>query len=162
MNFLNKKDYAIGGVWKEAPKQPKNYRNLSIRKDVAENMLSYIKASIDKELPVVVGVSIGEKAEDKNGRMINEGVTKHFLVLTSYDVKDGKVVGFSGIDNSDHEPPIVDFKVNEKTGAIEKAKPPKITAENREYVDSYKYTVTQVRLWKGVEGLKPESSKGVW
>ena len=162
MNFLNKKDYAIGGVWKEAPKQPKNYRNLSIRKGVAENMLSYIKASIDKGLPVVVGVSIGEKAEDKNGRMINEGVTKHFLVLISYDVKDGKVVGFSGIDNSDHEPPIVDFKVNEKTGAIEKAKPPKITAENREYVDSYKYTVTQVRLWKGVEGLKPEFPKGVW
>jgi hypothetical protein len=110
----------IGNIWQGAPKKlPKDYSNLSIRKVVAKNMSSYIKASIDKGLPVVVGVSIGEIAKDKNGKLINDyGVTGHFLVLTSYDAKDGKVIGFSGFDNSSRIPSSVHFDVNEKTGAI--------------------------------------------
>lgn len=151
----------IGNIWQGAPqKLPKDYSNLSIRKVVAKNMSSYIKASIDKGLPVVVGVSIGEIAKDKNGKLINDyGVTGHFLVLTSYDAKDGKVVGFSGFDNSSRIPSSVHFDVNEKTGAIEKPLP---TINRGSYVDKHKYTVTQVRLWKGVKGLMPKSPKGVY
>ena len=151
----------IGNIWQGAPKKlPKDYSNLSIRKVVAKNMSSYIKASIDKGLPVVVGVSIGEIAKDKNGKLINDyGVTGHFLVLTSYDAKDGKVVGFSGFDNSSPIPSSVHFDVNEKTGAIEKPLP---TINRGSYVDKHKYTVTQVRLWKGVKGLMPKSPKGVY
>jgi hypothetical protein len=149
---VKEKKYGIGDIWKEAPYPPSDYKDLSIRKDVAENMIGYIKDAIDMDIPVVVGVAEEREVD------VNEKVTAHFLVIVGYTIKDGAISGFTGIDNGNSLPVFVDFKVNPQTFAIEKPKPVK----KKYYPDNYKYTITQVRLWGGVNGLEPKTRKGVW
>jgi len=113
-------------------------------------MLDYIKRCIDKNYPVLIGVSAQCLAVKMQGdgkyKMINDGVTEHFLVLTSYTVQNNNVIGLGGIDNATN--PVTHINLIVESDGKKIYKPS--TNENSENTIDKEYQVTQVRMWAEV------------
>jgi len=117
----------------------------------AENALSYIKSSIDNNLPALVGVNI----QGKKGTA-NEGLTDHFLVAVGYSTNEqGEVTSITMIDNATaHESKMErTYTVDPNTSKIyQKQKGKKASGAERGA------QVTQVRQWSN---LTPANNSGV-
>jgi hypothetical protein len=74
--------------------------------DRTADALSYVRSALDQGKPVMAGVNEGGNvATDPNtGKVINKGVTNHYVDITGYDAVFDKgswrVVSLTGIDNA--------------------------------------------------------------
>jgi hypothetical protein len=124
---------------------------------VAESV-AYIKATIDRGLPLFVGVNEmggGQAVSERTGRPINEGVTDHFLIIVGYMAENPgagqtclpwggwRITKLQAIDNAIDDP-VLSFPAFDVTEtSIRKAatgKPLRMAAD-------YEYQVTQVRVY---------------
>ena len=135
-------DLRLGWNWvgktEDADKQ--SPEDLKTRSKTGKIMLDYAVKSLDKGMPVVVGVHYKETREnaDGSGKLLNEGITDHFVVITGYKTnKKGDVTHLKYIDNVDAKSDR-EFAVNKNNKLLDKDGPlgPAV--------------VTQMRLWKGI------------
>jgi hypothetical protein len=132
---------------------------------VAETV-AYIKATIDRGLPLFVGVNEmggGQAVSETSGRPINEGVTDHFLIIVGYMAEDTgpglypfmpggwRVTKLQAIDNAIDDP-VLSFPAFDVTETSIR-KP--ATGRPIEWAADYEYQVTQVRVYADdVEEMK--------
>jgi RHS repeat-associated protein len=62
--------------------------------EMADKAVSYMTETLDKGLPILVGVDLIE------GAQINEGTTDHFIVVVGYQENDDGTVSFRFFDNA--------------------------------------------------------------
>jgi hypothetical protein len=132
---------------------------------VAETV-AYIKATIDRGLPLFVGVNEmggGQDVSKKTGRPINEGVTDHFLIIVGYMAENPgagtavfpwggwRVTKLQAIDNAINDP-VLSFPAFDVTETSIR-KP--ATGLPLERAADFEYQVTQVRVYADdVEEMK--------
>jgi hypothetical protein len=132
---------------------------------VAETV-AYIKATIDRGLPLFVGVNEmggGQDVSPTTGRPINEGVTDHFLIIVGYMAEDPgpgmwpympggwRVTKLRAIDNAIDDP-VLSFPAFDVTETSIR-KP--ATGLPLTSAADFEYQVTQVRVYADdVEEMK--------
>jgi hypothetical protein len=132
---------------------------------VAETV-AYIKATIDRGLPLFVGVNEmggGQDVSPTTGRPINEGITDHFLIIVGYMAEDTgpgmypfmpggwRVTKLQAIDNAIDDP-VLSFPAFDVTETSIR-KP--ATGRPLTWAADYEYQVTQVRVYADdVEEMK--------
>jgi hypothetical protein len=131
---------------------------------VAETV-AYIKATIDRGLPIFVGVNEmggGQAVSETTGRPINEGITDHFLIIVGYMAENvpglypflpggWRVTKLQAIDNAIDDP-VLSFPAFDVTETSIR-KP--ATGRPLTWAADYEYQVTQVRVYADdVEEMK--------
>lgn len=132
---------------------------------VAETV-AYIKATLDRGLPLFVGVNEmggGQDVSPTTGRPINEGITDHFLIIVGYMAENTgpglwpympggwRVTKLQAIDNAVDDP-VLSFPAFDVTETSIR-KP--ATGRPLTMAADYEYQVTQVRVYADdVEEMK--------
>jgi hypothetical protein len=125
---------------------------------VAETV-AYIKATLDRGLPLFVGVNEmggGQDVSPTTGLPINEGITDHFLIIVGYMAENigpggWRVTKLQAIDNAVDDP-VLSFPAFDVTETSIR-KP--ATGKPLTMAADYEYQVTQVRVYADdVEEMK--------